>query len=157
MSAIAQSSPLTYEEERGKPMPSLNHSFIQANLIGEFIRNGDYRVASELTLDLGQKPDATPDLCIFPRRPMNLLEDQIRSKDIPVMVVEILSPTQGSFEVLQRFQRYFANGVKSCWLVEPVVHSIMILTADGTETTVNEGIVTDPATGLTADLARVFS
>ena len=37
------------------------------------------------------------------------------------------------------------------------MHSIQILTADGRETVLNSGAAVDPLTGLTADLAAVFS
>ena len=51
MSTETLDKPLTYEEERGKPMPSSNHGAIQANLIVEFARQRDFRVYSELTLE----------------------------------------------------------------------------------------------------------
>ncbi|HEY5752215.1 MAG TPA: hypothetical protein VIT21_03635 [Chthoniobacterales bacterium] len=91
MSAETQDRPLAYEEEYGKPTPSKNHGYIQANLIGEFI------------------------------------------------------------------DQYFEHGIKSVWIVSPPLHTIQILSADGGEQTLNAGIATDPATGLTADLAVVFS
>jgi len=52
---------------------------------------------------------------------------------------------------------YFALGVKSCWVVSPPMHSIQILTVDGKEIVLNSGKAADPVTGLTADLAAVFS
>ena len=60
-------------------------------------------------------------------------------------------------EVLDKVDTYFAFGVKSCWVVSPPMHSIQILTADGKETVLTGGTATDPVTGLTADLAAVFS
>lgn len=119
--------------------------------------NDAYRVVSEVTLDLGERPYATPDLCVYGRRELDLLHDQIQTTEPPLVVVEILSPSQGSFEVLQRFDRYFANGVKTCWFVEPHIHTITIFSADGTETILHEGTAEDPVTGLKAELARVFA
>jgi hypothetical protein len=58
---------------------------------------------------------------------------------------------------MNRVDTYFAFGVKSCWVVSPPMHSIQILTADGKEIVLNSGTATDPVTGLTADLAAVFS
>lgn len=42
-----------YERERGKPMPTLTHGAIQANLISQLSARlkPDYRVVSEVTLD----------------------------------------------------------------------------------------------------------
>lgn len=157
MSSIVAEEPSTYEIERGKPIPSFNHGAIQMNLGVEFASSREYRVVSEVTLDLGGRPYATPDLSVYKRGVLNLRRDEIRATAIPIQVVEILSPTQGNQEILDRFDRYFAKGVKTCWLVEPHIHTITIFQADGSETILHEGVAEDPATGLKADLARVFA
>jgi Uma2 family endonuclease len=86
-----------------------------------------------------------------------LRRDVSRRTDPPLLVVEIFSPQQGTQEVMDKVDVYFAFGVKCCWVVSPPMHSIQILTADGRETVLHSGIATDPVTGLTADLAAVFS
>ena len=58
---------------------------------------------------------------------------------------------------MDKVEIYFAFGVKSCWVLSPSMHSIQILTADGGKVVLNSGIATDPVTGLTAELAAVFS
>jgi Uma2 family endonuclease len=147
---------LTYEEERGKPMPSLNHAAIQANLIGELARHREYRVCSELSLELGGKP-LTPDLSIYRRQRLNLRHDVIRSTEPPLLVVEILSAIQGYQSVMDKVEACLKNGVQSCWVVSPPFHTITIFKPDGTQEVFHEGEIKDPATGLTADLAAVFS
>lgn len=137
-------------------MPSFNHGAIQANLIGEFIRHPDFRIVSELSLELAGQP-YTPDLSIYPRAQLNLRRDDIRRTDPPLLVVEILSPTQGYQTVMEKVEAYFANGVKSCWIVSPPFRTITILRPDGTEEVVHSGVAQDPATGLTANVAAVFS
>ncbi len=137
-------------------MPSFNHGAIQANLIGEFIPQRDFRVCSELSLELAGQP-LTPDLSIYPREPLNLRHDEIRRTDPPLVVVEILSPTQGYQSVMEKVEAYFRNGVKSCWIVSPPFHTITILRPDGTEEVVHSGVAKDPAIGLTAEVAAVFS
>ena len=156
MSTATVEKPLTYEEERGKPMPSLNHGAVQANLICEFARHREFRVVSELTLDIRGKP-LTPDLSIYPRAPLDLRHDISREPNPPLLVVEIFSPQQPPQEIMDKVDAYFSFGVKSCWIVSPIMHSIQILTADGRETVLNSGTATDPVTGLTADLVAVFS
>ena len=148
--------PLTYEEERGKPMPSFNHGAIQANLIVEFARQRDFRVCSELTLEFDGL-NYTPDLSLYPRETLDLRHDVVRRKDPPVVVVEIFSPTQGSQSVMDKVDVYLRNGVKSCWIVSPPFHTIKILRPDGSEETFNTGAAKDAASGLAADLAAVFS
>jgi len=56
-----------YERERGKPLPSFNHGFVQANLAAELggRLHQQYRVVSEINLELrGRKLVA--DLAVFP-------------------------------------------------------------------------------------------
>ncbi len=156
MSIATVEKPLTYEEERGKPMPSFNHGSVQANLIGEFTRQRNFRVVSELTIELGGQ-NYTPDISIYPRQPINFRHDDIRRDDPPLLAVEIFSPTQGSQEILDKVDVYFRHGVKSCWIVSPPFRSVTVLTPDGQEEICHAGAVTDPAIGLTADLAAVFS
>lgn len=156
MSTEIVEKPLTYEEERGKPMPSSNHGAIQANLIVEFAQHQQFRVYSELNLEFEGRP-FTPDLSLYPRAQLDLRHDVVRRKDPPWLVAEILSPTQGYQSVQDKVDVYLRNGVKSCWIVSPPSHMIAILTPDGKEEILHEGVAKDPATGLTADLEAVFS
>ena len=57
-----------YEIERGKPMPSTNHSIIQDNICFELnIRyRKDYRILPELSLDTPSK-STVPDIAIYPK------------------------------------------------------------------------------------------
>ena len=148
---------LSYEEERGKPMPSYNHSWIQSNLIGEFLKDKNYRVHSELTLEIqGQR--YTPDISLYPRSaPIDLRHDIIRQTTPPLLVVEILSPEQGSYDVMKKIDIYFAHGVKSCWVVTPPAHALSIYVPDGPARQINTGMAMDPVLGLSADIDAVFS
>jgi Uma2 family endonuclease len=149
-------TPLTYEEERGKPMPSFNHAAIQMNLGVEFARQHQFRVCSELTLEFEGKP-FTPDLSIYPKQELDLRHDIVKRTDAPLLVVEIFSPRQGYQDVMEKVDVYFRNGVKSCWIVSPPLHTVSILRPDGSTDTFNAGIAKDPVTELTADLTAVFS
>lgn len=137
-------------------MPSYNHSWIQANLIVQFAKAPAYRIHSELTLEIqGQR--LTPDISLYPSSaPIDLRHDIIRQTAPPLLVVEILSPEQGSHEVLQKLDRYFGHGVKSCWVVTPPAHALSIYTADGASSHHTSGVVTDPTLGLSVDVDALF-
>ncbi len=156
MSTATVEQPLTYEEERGKPMPSQNHGAVQFKLCVEFGRHPGFRFYSELSLDLDGQT-FVPDLSVFPPKSLDFRRDVVRVTETPLTVVEIFSPTQGQQEVLDKVDIYFRHGVKSCWIVSPAFRTITVLTPDGAAQVYQTGTVTDPATGLTADLARVFS
>ena len=145
-----------YELERGKPMPSRNHAVVQMNLGIEFAKSKEYRVLSELTLELGGLT-YTPELSVYRRQPVDFRHDDVRVTDPPLLTVEIFSPTQGYQEVMDKVEAYFKNGVKSCWVVNPPQRAITIFLPAGSQKTYVEGQAVDPALGLVADLHTVFS
>jgi len=116
-----------YEIERNKPMPSLNHSIIQLNL-GSELRNAykkAFRVASELSLALADWP-SVPDICIFPKTPLDLSQDVTAVTEAPLCAIEICSPSQSAYEMRQKVEKYFQHGVKSCWIVFPSFANIYV-------------------------------
>ncbi len=125
-----------YEIERNKPTPSVNHSRIQANLTIEFAKQREFSVYPELDIRLGGR-DFTPDLCVYPREPFRLFEDISKRTDAPLLIVEILSNSQGTGDVYEKIKWYLADG--------------------GVEVHPATRILTDPATGLRADFAAVLS
>mgnify|MGYP006295755817 CR=1 FL=1 len=148
--------PTTYEQERGKPLPSLNHGFVQAVITGELLRYQEkYTAFSELTLQLGDLR-VTPDLCIYPKLEMNFQEDEVREADPPLLAVEIENPLQPQQEVMGRINDMLDAGVKSCWLVQPATESITIFTGEAKPTTVSTGSLHDPTTDIEVDLADIF-
>ena len=146
---------LSYEEERGKPTPSANHARIQIRLGAEFLQHRQYDTYSELSLRLGFRP-LVPDLSVYPAGPMDLRHDETERTEPPLLVVEILSPSQGPHSVMEKIDHYLAHGVKSCWLVTPPLREVTVFTPDGGQQSHHSGVVTEPATGITADLAAVF-
>ena len=146
----------TYEQERDKPLPSLNHGFLQAIITGELLRYREkYTPFSELTLQIDDL-HVTPDLCVYPKMEMNFQEDVVRMTEPPLITVEILSPTQSQQDVMDRINDMLDAGVKSCWLVQPVTETITMFAGDKKPTTVSTGTLRDPATDIEVDLADIF-
>ena len=137
-------------------MPSFNHGAVQTNLIVQFGQARKFRILSELSLELdGHK--MTPDLSVYPAGPIDFRHDIIRRTDPPLLVVEILSPRQAYEDVMEKISRYLESGVKSCWMVIPPTQSITVFSPGDVQKTFTEGTATDPAIGLSAELAAVFS
>lgn len=107
-----------YEIERNKPMPSLNHSIIQTNLLTELrVRyKGRYRVASELSLDLSDW-SSVPDICLYPFRPLDLQNDQVAVSEPPLSTIVFSSHSQPLSALVHTVGDYFQHGVQSCWIV----------------------------------------
>lgn len=146
-----------YERERGKPMPSKNHSRLQARLSKEImVYYGDqFDVYSELSLE-SPNPPYVPDLCIFPAEPSNWREDEIKVSDVPLTVIEIISPSQTDTQLTAKSVDYFAAGVRSYWLVQPVLRTVFVLLPDGSELVFHNDVLTDPTNGISVDLKQVF-
>ncbi len=128
--ATIASIPSEYEIERNKPMPSLNHGILQANL-GAEIRihyKKRYSVVSELSLDLSDW-DSVPDLSIYPKLKFDSQNDVVSMTEPPLGTVEIISPTQSINELKAKANKYFLHGVKSCWIVVPVLENIYVFSS----------------------------
>ena len=138
-------------------MPSKNHGATQANLIVELAKFREFRVYSELSLELDGHP-ITPDLSLYSREPLDMRHDIIRLTDPPLLTVEILSPTQGSHPVMEKVEQYLKAGVKTCWVVNPPTRTVTIYSADGSDRTFLAGQqAVDPSVPVTVDVSAVFS
>lgn len=155
--ALLEERPLTYEEERGKPLPSYNHSVIELQLGAQFLADVRFRSGIEMTLELLPGEPLTPDISVYLNEPIDLRHDIIRRTDPPLLTVEIVSPRQGLHDIMAKVEFYLAHGVKSVWLVTPPLREVTIFLPDGTQQSHHGGVVRDPAIGITADLEAVFS
>jgi Uma2 family endonuclease len=147
-----------YELERGKPLPSIIHGIVQARLIIELGRlyENKFIIVSEVSLEIGDF-SATPDIAIYPLIPIDWFEDRVKMNEPPLLVIEIVSPTQGMQEVEHKIKGYITHGVKSCWLVQPMLSSITVISSEMKPHTCSSSEVTDPVTGISVSLEKIFS
>nr|WP_138993660.1 Uma2 family endonuclease [Larkinella sp. C7] len=98
-----------------------------------------------------------PDLCIFPKRTLDWLTDEIVVQDVPLTTLEILSPEQSMNSLLERiYKKHFPAGVKTVWLIIPALQIVSILLPNRTQLNFTEGTITDPETGIQLQLAEIF-
>lgn len=148
-----------YELERGKPMPTLNHAYVQSNLLAELkVRyKKTFTALSELNLSMPQRPDTVPDIAIYPKLQIDFLHDIQSMTQMPLTAIEIISPSQSNDDILAKFERYFDAGVKSCWLVIPSFKAISVYSAPGAyKFFQHDTTLTDAATGIELALHEVF-
>ena len=148
-----------YEIERGKPMPTWSHAVLQQNILFE-IRSKypkKYTVLPELNLSvLGEK--LVPDLAVFEGVRGIVPHDLNMVSEMPLLVVEILSPSQSIAELTAKAERYLQAGVTSYWLVVPELMNIAVSSATGSyQGFYLPGTLHDPATGIELKLASLFS
>lgn len=130
------------ELEEGQDMPSLNHSLLQARLVR--LIDDHYVPLTELSLDvsslseemlssLNVSKELQPDVCLYASGDPEIRlidvtkqDDLLKVKKMPLLVIEILSPTQGSKELFAKVRAYFALGVKSVWIIDPGLRIIVV-------------------------------
>ncbi len=145
-----------YEQERGKPMPSYNHFFVQTQL-QHALRTAcgeRYIVGGELTL--ATEPATTPDISVCNFRQPDWLRDEIRAVDPPITVAEILSRSQSVEDLVPKIETYFRFGVQSVWLVQPPLKQVAVFTSDMEPRVFIEGKVVDPTLDVNVALADIF-
>lgn len=145
-----------YERERGKPMPGKLHGFTQSVLIALLMQHRDrYTLFSELTLELDDW-QVTPDLSLYPKMTIDFTRDEIRMTEPPLLAVEIASPTQGMQELVDKIRRLLEAGVRSCWLVQPMLQTITVFSGTMEPRTYSQGPIQDAALDIEISADDVF-
>ena len=136
--------------------PSYHHAYLAGKLITAFNNLGMYAVFSELTLQINGK-DYVPDVSLYSKRPINFnAGDVVKMTEMPLLVVEVLSPSQGTQDALDKFAVYFDAGIKSCWLVVPVVRTVAVYSSVGQSQTFHAGNIMDNAVNLHIPIETIF-
>lgn len=146
-----------YEQERGKPIPSLNHGVVQAKHSFVLISacRDRYLVGNEVTL--GTEPPLTHDLVVTRERQLDWLRDELRLMEAPLTAIEIVSPSQSINEFFPRIESYFRFGVQSAWLVQPPLEQVVVFGPDYDPKVINEGVIVDPALDVRIALEEIFT
>ena len=156
MEAIVEKS--AYEEERGKPMPSKVHAYVQMNLGFELKSRYKDRLTflSELSLDLNGWR-SVPDLSIYPKMTVDVRYDEVRMTTPPLCAIDIISPMQSLQELVDKAKAYFEHGVQSVWLVLPGLRSIYVFSSfDDFKTFTHTDTLLDETLKISIPLAEVF-
>ncbi|MCP4697094.1 MAG: Uma2 family endonuclease [Gammaproteobacteria bacterium] len=137
-------------------MGSRNHSYVQAKLIVALDKLGKHLILPELTLDI-QGKEPVPDVCLYPEQKVNLFEkDMLKMQEMPLLAIEILSPHQGIQDILEKFELYFAAGIRSCWLVIPNAKTVVIYASMTQARTFGTNEVHDKELDLRIPIMEIF-
>lgn len=157
MATVVETS--AYEQERHKPMPSKNHAIVQGNLHFELrgmIKN-KFDILPEVSLQL-PNVERVPDLAIFEPQSFTPGQDEVRLKEIPQTIIEILSPKQSLADLITKAAEYFTAGVGSYWLVLPDLCSIYVFKAPNDyQVFIKDQTLADPSIGIELPLSTIFS
>ncbi|MDM8528395.1 Uma2 family endonuclease [Anaerolineales bacterium HSG24] len=148
-------------------MGSFNHSYVQVKLGALLVTQTNYTVCSELSLDVSQidwsnlnmkaRDEMIPDLCLYPKRGLSLPRDILRMSEPPLSAIEIISPRQGTDDILLKFQIYFEMGVKTCWLVDPTLGIIALYQSPTKHAIFSSGDLFDQTLNIHLPVAEIFA
>ncbi|NJO15867.1 MAG: Uma2 family endonuclease [Thioploca sp.] len=135
-------------------MPSLNHSYICAQVMRQLLQDDSIQPLPELTLDIDN--GLTPDISVFKKEKIqpNFFEDILKVKDLPILAIEVISSSQSIQSILEKSKLLVNSGVKTVWTVEPYGRSIFVINKEGKKL-FHEDIV--ESEGIKVDFTKVFA
>jgi len=140
-------------EKHGEKMPSLNHSYICVQILRQLLQNDSVQPMTELTLNIGN--GLTPDISVYPKEKIrpNFFRDINKFHEMPLLAVEIISPSQNIQELLEKASVLVNSGVKSVWTVEPYSRTVFVTDEKGEKLYREQKLETE---GITVDFGEVF-
>lgn len=78
------------------------------------------------------------------------------AKHLLQVSIEIQSPRQGTYGILQKFEACFALGIQSCWLIEPTTRVVHVYVDPTERTTFTTGNVIDQKLNIEIPVADIF-
>lgn len=143
------------------PTPTRKHQWIAGNLfavlreIEKVKRTGKWTM-SPTEVYISERDIFQPDIVLYSHKAMPDMKSRA-AREIPLIVVEVLSPRTRSKDLVLKLPKYVARGVSECWIIDPFSHelSVFIPNAFGNliETVVAHGFV---AVGLYAGTQLPF-
>ncbi len=161
---MSEITALLDEEKEFDDRGSYNHSLVQGNLAHVIRKYSNMSAFIELSLDTSkldraQFPDVnnelTPDVCAYPRSSIIDL-DILVMREMPELVIEVISPRQGAHGIVRKFQAYFALGIRSCWLVDPTIAAVRVYHNNSNSQTFSAGDLVDSVINIKFPIAEIF-
>ena len=134
-------------------MPTLNHSFVCSEILAQLYKQQTLRPLPELTLAI--EKGITPDISVYHKEEIkpNFLEDITRYEKLPILAIEIISPSQNVQDLLEKAKMMLQAGVRTVWTVEPFSNTIFVTDKSGTRRFHNAKVESD---NITVDFAQIF-
>lgn len=134
--------------------PSINHSYICTKILASFFETTEFEAFIELTLDI--QNGITPDISVFKKKSIkpNFWKDKTKCDQMPLLAIEVLSPTQGMQELIDKAEILLVNNIESIWIIDSYTQSILVFEKNK-QTIVHNSTVT--SSGITVDFKKIFS
>ncbi|MCL6448985.1 MAG: Uma2 family endonuclease [Armatimonadetes bacterium] len=112
------------------PAPSTFHQIISMRLEAKFVNfvtEKDLGIILDAPIDVyfEEKETYQPDIIFIAKNRLQIIE-KARINGAPDLVVEILSPSTGYYDLKKKARTYARHGVKEYWVVDPEDQSIEV-------------------------------
>ena len=114
------------------PAPQAAHQEVSINLVYailDFIRKNKLGKLFHAPFDviLSDKDKPQPDIVFISKERLNIIaKDGVHGA--PDLVVEILSPSTGSLDKVEKSKLYYTHGVQEYWIVDPISKAVQVFT-----------------------------
>ncbi|MEW6274510.1 MAG: Uma2 family endonuclease [Bacillota bacterium] len=112
------------------PAPNTFHQIISMRLEAKFVNfvtEKDLGIILDAPIDVyfEEKETYQPDIIFIAKNRLQIIE-KVRINGAPDLVVEILSPSTGYYDLKKKARTYARHGVKEYWVVDPEDQSIEV-------------------------------
>lgn len=141
-------------EETDDEMTTYNHSYICLEILTQIIPNKAFKPLPELTLDIDK--GIKPDISVYPKElapQPDFFTDITRYNKMPVLAIEVISPSQNIQDLLEKSKNLVSAGVKTVWTIEPFSKTIFVTTNAGIQIFHNTTVESE---GIKVDFQAIF-
>jgi Uma2 family endonuclease len=133
------------------PMPVPLHQWLASSLaraLGAYVEAHGIGSVLGPSAVVWSRNELQPDVAVLPVQP-----DQLRAKGwedlpMPLLVIEVLSPSTRSRDRGRKRAAYQALGISEYWMVDPETSHVTVALADGTERLVEDQLMWTPFAGV---------
>jgi Uma2 family endonuclease len=94
---------------------------------------------------------------VYPKREIDFVRDILRMTEIPLLAIEILSPSQAVQELVDKIEIYINAGVQSSWLVIPTTCTVTVYHDFKSFESFSQGQIIDKKLAIRLELNEIFS
>jgi Uma2 family endonuclease len=111
---------------------SFSHAQLQKRMMQLLLRHiqNEYEVFLFVTFQT-TPISYTPDICLYPKRTIDLFDTSVAENSAPILAVEIVNHGQSSLELVHKAIAMIQAGVVTCLIVEPRANLVTVCTEKG--------------------------
>lgn len=135
------------------PMPVPLHQLLAtrlARVLGAYVDEHTIGVVLGPSAVVWSHNELQPDVAVLPILPSDLRGKHWDDLPMPLLVIEVLSPSTRSRDRGRKRAAYLGLGIAEYWMVDPETDRVTVVTADGTESVCEDQLVWAPLSGVDA-------